>query len=373
MAKALQLGALPLDAPCAARKARPRVAEAMDQQALKNPFVSKHDRESLLETRNRYDKLRDLIAGLSTKLSNVSSHIEDEFLSAYRVHMLSVQQELRDLKMQVLKAEEALNEDRQVATLEQEVTWFSDEATRLKNQSSSMKKDMQHIVARTNALREQRTFLGEQLKSTLKRSRILEAELRELTGNQFENENASVTTSIHSQSQKMHASASAPSLRRQQQLPASGTKSFSKLPNLNKSRQHLKPSASSASVMTIEDALIKPKPKMSSSDLQQHAVSTVEELEVLKASRADTEVDLEMAIRGVLREIIDRKITTAARDMRLSLEEVKLTKPRLNDMGGITGLGLEHFSDSDRLSAISIYLSQPNTFRGIVRYLAEEI
>ena len=145
-------------------------------------FVSKHDRESLLEVRDEYSALRTLIGSLSTKLTAVSTHIEDEFLSSYRVHMLSVQQELRDLKVQVIKAEEALNEDKQVAALEQEMTWFCDESTRLKNQTTSMKKDMQHIVMRTQVLREQRKFLSVQLKSNLKRSRILEAELRELTG-----------------------------------------------------------------------------------------------------------------------------------------------------------------------------------------------
>jgi 2-phospho-L-lactate guanylyltransferase (CobY/MobA/RfbA family) len=113
----------------------------MEKSSLSS-FVSKHDRESLLEVRDEYSSLRTLIGSLSTKLTAVSTHIEDEFLSSYRVHMLSVQQELRDLKMQVIKAEEALNEDKQVAALEQEMTWFCDESTRLKNQTTSMKKDI---------------------------------------------------------------------------------------------------------------------------------------------------------------------------------------------------------------------------------------
>jgi len=336
-----------------------------------SPFVSKHDRPQLLDCRSRYDVLRDFINGLSTKLSSVSSNIEDEFLSAYRVHMLSVQQELRDLKIQVIKAEEAVNEDRQVATLEQEVTWFSDEALRLKNQTASMKKDMQHVVVRTKALREQREFLSEQLKSMLKRSRILEAELKELTGNTFENENASsiATPSVaHSQQQRMMAtSASAPALQRTADSRGRNMANSSSTPKLFPKIKSKK-SLSSSSLMAVDDVLI-PKPKMTSANFKPAALSACDELEQLKASRASTEADLEHAIRGVLKEIVDRKLTVAARDMRLSLEEAKQAKPKLADVGGITGLGLEHFSDSDRLSAISIYLSHPGTFRQVVDYL----
>ena len=121
--------------------------------------------------------------------------------------------------------------------------------------------------------------------------------------------------------------------------------------------------------MAVDDVLI-PKSKLTSTNFKPAALSACDELEQLKASRASTEADLEHAIRGVLKEIVDRKLTVAARDMRLSLEEAKQAKPKLADVGGITGLGLEHFSDSDRLSAISIYLSQPGTFRQVVDYLA---
>jgi hypothetical protein len=347
----------------------------MDGKIGKNPFVSKYDRNTLIEVRDQYGTLRDFIQGLSNKLSSVSGHIEDEFLSAYRVHMLTVQQELRDLKMQVVKAEEALNEDRQVATLEQEVTWFSDEATRLKNQTASMKKDMQHIVVRTNALREQRMFLSEQLKSTLKRSRILEAELKDLSGNQFENENTSTATPAQSAqqsrgvgiSQALNVSASAPNLNKK----VGKARGLSKSASSSSKLPILKTNSLKASSI-IDDVLI-PKSKIASSSMQFAALSVVEELALLKATRVDTEAGLEDAIRGVLREIMDRKVTTAARDMRISMEDAKKAKPKLADIGGITGLGLEHFSDSDRLSAISIFISQPATFRAITKYLSNEI
>jgi len=345
----------------------------MEKSSLSS-FVSKHDRESLLEVRDEYSSLRTLIGSLSTKLTAVSTHIEDEFLSSYRVHMLSVQQELRDLKMQVIKAEEALNEDKQVAALEQEMTWFCDESTRLKNQTTSMKKDMQHIVMRTQALREQRKFLSVQLKSTLKRSRILEAELRELSGySRFESSSVLPPSSPRNTGAKstLQESASAPALHTTtNNRPLLSTKSSSKFPSLKKKSKSTTMVLESS--LASEDVLI-PKPKVSNANAQSFNASPIEELEELKLNRSPLEEGLESAIKGVLREIVDRKVATAARDMRISLEDAKTSKPRLVEVGGITGLGLEHFSDSDRLSAISIFLSQPEVFKKIVEQLNQSL
>ena len=66
-----------------------------------------------------------------------------------------------------------------MSTLEAEVTWFSDETSRLRSHSMSMRKDMNHILARIDALNEQRHFLNDQLKQVLKRSKVLEAEISE--------------------------------------------------------------------------------------------------------------------------------------------------------------------------------------------------
>ena len=67
-------------------------------------YQSDLDRDSLLRTREQYEDVKGLIGELGTKLSKVSSHIEKEFLAAYRVHMLSVQEELRDLREAVVQA-----------------------------------------------------------------------------------------------------------------------------------------------------------------------------------------------------------------------------------------------------------------------------
>ena len=74
-------------------------------------------------------------------------------------------------------AETQLNDDTTVASLESEVKWLSDEVTRLRLNSQSMKKDTIHILDRINVLNEQKDFLGFQLKQIMKRNKVLEAEI----------------------------------------------------------------------------------------------------------------------------------------------------------------------------------------------------
>jgi hypothetical protein len=52
---------------------------------------SKGDPQSLLNARTRHDTVLSVLGQLEQKLSGVRGNIEKEFLSAYRVHMLTVQ------------------------------------------------------------------------------------------------------------------------------------------------------------------------------------------------------------------------------------------------------------------------------------------
>jgi hypothetical protein len=52
-------------------------------------------RPSLLSTREKMKDVFDLIGILPKKVAAVASSAEKEFLSAYRVHMLSIQSELK--------------------------------------------------------------------------------------------------------------------------------------------------------------------------------------------------------------------------------------------------------------------------------------
>lgn len=68
--------------------------------------------------------MHNLLRNLSTKLTELSASVDQEFLSSYRVHMLSIQMEIKNLKLEVEKGEAALKSDGTVAKLESEVQWF---------------------------------------------------------------------------------------------------------------------------------------------------------------------------------------------------------------------------------------------------------
>ena len=190
--------------------------------------------KNLKMVRKRYSDLNDLICELPSKLSEISSDIDSEFLSAYRTHMLEVQRDLQSLKQQVheiinhnvltpskhyayeLKvthvyarkngsihelrnddvynngllfnenfqfkiavAEAALHDDRAVATLENEVNWFSGEISQLKSHAVNTRKDIARTLISVSSLNEEIILLNDELKQVLKHSTVLETEINE--------------------------------------------------------------------------------------------------------------------------------------------------------------------------------------------------
>lgn len=135
------------------------------------------DPPSLNKVHKNYADLQDLLANLPSKLNRVSNQVDKEFLSSYRVHMLSIQTELKNLKHDVTKGEQLLNSDATVAKLEAEAKWFADECGRLRQHHDSMFKDCEQIKQRLKAMKEQKVFLSEQLKALMKRNKILQVNL----------------------------------------------------------------------------------------------------------------------------------------------------------------------------------------------------
>jgi hypothetical protein len=78
------------------------VVQAMLEKGGGSQYILEEDSISGLQVvRDRYSNLNNLIGNLSLKLGEVSSNIDNEFLSAYRVHMVEVQEDLKSLKQQV--------------------------------------------------------------------------------------------------------------------------------------------------------------------------------------------------------------------------------------------------------------------------------
>lgn len=352
------------------------------------------DPASLLRARKIGEDVKDMIASISDKLTKVSSHIEQEFLASYRVHMLSVQEELQDLRNQVQQAEAALKDDAEVSHLESEVTWFTDETTRLRNQSNAMKKDISHIASRIDALKEQKVYLSDQLKTTMKRTRILEAETDLLLesnsqwdgdydDNKFASQEA-YNQSIDMGRGKLLKSQSQPALTKNNTNGATKKQTLGKSPsvsmlpsvttgnNINKKKKNKKNKSIQSSASS--DVLLKTKGIQPVEMVKGTPHSVV--LQAFKADRLNCELELEDAVKSVFEEIIDRKVESVSR--HTSKKNLHQHDPSEHwkigvSAGGLSGLGLRHFSDNDRLAAIATFVAKPKIFDYIVHQLNMEL
>ena len=82
------------------------------------------NRPPYVKAHKTFGDLHELLGNLGGKLNEVSRDVDREFLSSYRVHMLSIQSEIKSLREDVDKGVQALKSDGNVAKLELEVNWF---------------------------------------------------------------------------------------------------------------------------------------------------------------------------------------------------------------------------------------------------------
>jgi hypothetical protein len=305
----------------------------------------------------KYNDLNDLIASIASKLTNVYNHNEKEFLSAYRVHTVELQSELKDLKEKVESAEASLHDDDSVAKLEQEVSWFSGEAVRLRNQTSSMKKDVQSMHERIEALREQRLFLSNQLKAVMKKTKVLEADLESTSlpqGSQIEemsvnskgghdNDEAKHNFRTVTIERKMNKSNSAKSIKSPKLKPILTELQYKDTLTYKKGSDPAEKEIIADPEMALKDLLVNKLP---------------------------VEYALEEAITHVFnKEIMARKIEAAKRDASKAFLVTRSESIRATDF---TGVGLRYFTDTDRMNAMIRFLQNPQTFQVITQIIKEK-
>lgn len=334
-------------------------------------FESERDPLSLIKVRGNHEELGGLIGNLSSKLSNLYNYNEKEFLSAYRVHTLEIQTELKELQDRVKKAEDSLNDDSSVAKLEHEVSWFSDEMTRLRSQALSMKNDYEHMVKRMEALKEQRQFLSEQLKGILKRNRVYEAEIEYATKS-ANNTSTSQTRSGSNQHSLTHSSHQYES----QYKIRPGKSNNNTVTNTSSSSFPLpSPPGSPGSPMRSRPQSPQDNLTFKQPEFDVHNSMTPHDARIaiqkLKEQRSNLEEDLEESIAACFaEEVLTRKVTTQLRTASRTMERTSASI--LENTGGLSGMGVEYFSETDRLSAMVRFLNKPQVFEQVVKVMKYE-
>lgn len=125
-----------------------------------------------------YEQLSGLIDGLSGpsgSLSKIIEYQENEFISSYRVNMLQVAMELKELQTRI-ETEEQYN-DSVMNTVEEGCTWYKNQTKRLLKDTESLLLEASRTERRMEELTEQKLYLTTQLKAEMKRNKLMEAEL----------------------------------------------------------------------------------------------------------------------------------------------------------------------------------------------------
>jgi hypothetical protein len=89
------------------------------------------DPPKMSEVVEKFNKLQDEVSNVGSKLSDIMSQQEEEFLLAFQQHCFTVQNDLRDLKREWEEKEAALTNNDRIKKIEIERDWYKNEALRL--------------------------------------------------------------------------------------------------------------------------------------------------------------------------------------------------------------------------------------------------
>ena len=303
-----------------------------------------------------HNDLQDLIASLGDRLGDVTHHYEEEFLAAYRIHQISIHEELKMLRDRVAKAEETLFEDSAVARMEEECSWFRSESDRLQSHVSAMMKDLNTMNTRLKELREQRAYLSDQLKAVMKRSRVYGAEIDYI-------KDKLMTTTSTSMSL------------------ADESNNYNNKLNDDKNNFKNQKSRKKTKKQSIDN-------NNSGIGNDPHNLKTIEhtkqkydnKIQEMIESKTGWDNILENVIDLQFQKIIERKTFGVLRSLRTKADIQKYTGDKaapgyvppafaheIPKINGLTGLGVEHFNEIDKFQAMVSMLSQPEIFRNIVK------
>lgn len=85
--------------------------------------------EAELENINSiFNELDEAVVNLPRAIEDVALSFEKEFLTTYRIHIMSIHEEMKVLKDKIKAAQEAININATVAKLEHMVNWFRNQA-----------------------------------------------------------------------------------------------------------------------------------------------------------------------------------------------------------------------------------------------------
>lgn len=140
--------------------------------------------------REQYAELKAVMEGFEVSMSQCLANAEEEFLRAYRAHMIEVHREMHELRDKLTDAQASAQNDEQIRSLENEVTWYRDRAAELTAQLATMEKDKAYLTERLRITNEDRKWLRRQVKAMKREVMLRQATDAEERAKQLEEEEA---------------------------------------------------------------------------------------------------------------------------------------------------------------------------------------
>lgn len=267
------------------------------------------------------------------QVSSLVASQDREFLSVYRVHMHGVHRELEMARMEALAAEEMLKDDKTVAALQAEHTWFQEECARLDALTAGMNKDLRYLKSRQAAVKAQNRELSRQLKAQRREIKRMQLQRNALLQSQRDDNAADERAQIATESLTARELLE-PNLR-------PGNRSAPR--TASSTRQHKR---TELSVEAIEAELF--ELEMTRSEEQEILEDCVKEVAEFVLERKNQAIQ-PARFAGQQNEEAVKMSPTLTHSNTCGVVVVLCRKgDRLHLVKGVSGLGLSHFTESDR-------------------------
>lgn len=98
-----------------------------------------------------------------------------EFYLAYKTHMYTVQEKVRDMRLKADREESKMLGDRRIGALKAELDWFMTESLRLDDYCEGYKQEIERWKAKVQAMDQERRLIESQVKTAKRQNKVLKA------------------------------------------------------------------------------------------------------------------------------------------------------------------------------------------------------
>ncbi|CDW90797.1 UNKNOWN [Stylonychia lemnae] len=158
-----------------------KASQQLEQELQQQLFVTgllERQRAPHIETQQKLEKCVD---GIEDQFGNVLNRHENDFVNAYRGHMVKVQKELQYLRNKASETAGKILNDDSITNLQDQIGRFKSAAINLDRILEIQKREVQKLKSKELNINEDRKFLKEQTKDAMKHNKLLQVALKKTT------------------------------------------------------------------------------------------------------------------------------------------------------------------------------------------------